>query len=68
MKELREQLREQGYIIQLWHKSDIVSLAKEKEVELNEEQINKIANELENIDANLGINWNTISDLINDHS
>lgn len=64
--EIREYLKNEGYILNFWHRNDIMSKAKEMEVGLTEEQINHIVEKLERVDCNFGINWDTIESYILD--
>lgn len=56
----KEILLQNGYIPYFWHKQDIIDKAIEKEIELSDEQIQEVITYLENIDANVGINWDSI--------
>lgn len=48
-----------------WHKSDILQQAKEEGVELTDEQCKEVADYIEHThDANIGINWEVISEAI----
>lgn len=56
----KEILKKNGYIAYFWHKQDIIDKAIEKEIELSDEQIQEVITYLEKIDANVGINWDSI--------
>lgn len=49
-------LRNAGYIVNLFHKSDILSC----DETLTPDQVDEVASRLEDIDANCGISWDTI--------
>lgn len=53
-------LKKAGYIVHLFHKEDIRSAADEKLV-LTDSEVDEVASLLENVDANVGINWDTIN-------
>ena len=56
----KEILKNNGYIGYFWHKQDIIDKAIEEEIELSDEQIQEVITYLEKIDANVGINWDSI--------
>jgi galactitol-specific phosphotransferase system IIB component len=62
--EIREYLKNEGYIMHFWHKDDIRDKAEGMDIELTEDQIDDIAESLEKVDCNYGINWDTIKDNI----
>jgi len=55
-----------GYVKHFWHTDDIIQVADQNDTELTDEQINDVVSKLEDIDCNIGINWDTISIAIND--
>jgi uncharacterized protein YpuA (DUF1002 family) len=62
--EVKEYLKKEGYVLYFWHKDDIRDKAEEMGIEVTEEQVDDIAEALEETDANFGINWNSIEDEI----
>jgi hypothetical protein len=65
--EARETLSASGVIDVFWSEVDIKHKAKEMGIKLSHEQISNIRNSLQhNHDANFGINWEIISDYINE--
>lgn len=64
--EIEKLLKSEGYILHVWHKNDILSKAKDMGVKLTKSQLDRIATELEHVDCNFGINWDTIEDYISD--
>jgi hypothetical protein len=50
-----------GYIRHFWHIDDIIQQADTEDIELTDEQINDVVSKLEDTDADIGINWDTIS-------
>lgn len=57
-------IRKYGYIRHIWNKSDILLQAKRMDITLTDEQLNKVYNQLEKTDSELGINWDQISIVI----
>lgn len=53
-------LREQGYIINMFHKKDILSNAEDMGIEVDDDQMNDVIKVLEEADANVGISNETI--------
>lgn len=62
----KEVLKAAGYIVYLFHREDILSVAEDKQVELEENEIQEIMNRLVSTDPNFGINWETIQFTIED--
>ncbi len=62
----KEILAKNGYVKHFWHVDDINHQANQDEVELTDDEVNKVIGMLENIDCNEGINWDTISVAINE--
>ena len=63
-------LKDAGYILHFWTKEDIVGLAKDRGIELSNSQVDQVAQYLGNIDANIGINWDSIGcyiDMVLEH-
>jgi hypothetical protein len=50
-----------GYIRHFWHIDDIIQQADTEDIELTDEQINDVVSKLEDIDCNIGVNWDSIS-------
>jgi hypothetical protein len=50
-----------GYIRHFWHIDDIIQQADTEDIELTDEQINDVVSKLEDTDADIGINWDSIS-------
>jgi hypothetical protein len=50
-----------GYIRHFWCKEDIIQQAEVMGIELTEDEINDVMSKLEDTDADIGINWDTIS-------
>jgi hypothetical protein len=55
-----------GYIRHFWHEDDIILKAENMDIELTDDQINDVITKLEDTDANLGVNWDSIEIAIND--
>lgn len=53
-------LKTAGYIINLFHKIDIRDLAEDISATLTDAEVDAVAERLENADANLGVNWESI--------
>ena len=61
VEEAVEALKAHGYVApSLWSLDDIKGKAKEMEFELTDEQVKAVAENLESVDANYGINWESI--------
>lgn len=61
------ELQNRGYIRVLWHKDDILKVAEENDVTLTDDEINMIIEDIEEShDANYGLDWDTINDVMND--
>lgn len=54
-----------GYIRHFWHIDDIIHQADNEDIELTADQINDVVSKLEDIDCNIGVNWDSISIAIN---
>lgn len=55
-------LKEQGYIVELWHTEDIINHAEKWNKNITEEQAKEIAKYVQNnYNKNEGINWQTIT-------
>ena len=52
--------------MQIWHKDDIKETAENYDVEITDEQVDEVAEQLEDIDCNIGINWESILIYIQD--
>lgn len=57
-------LLKNGYIRHLWHIDDIKHQAEVMGIDLSDDQLNDVIIQLEDTDANIGINWDTISIVI----
>jgi hypothetical protein len=66
VEQAKEVLRNNGYIMQFWHKDDIKDTAENHHIEITDDQINEVAEQLEDIDCNIGINWESILIYIQD--
>jgi hypothetical protein len=55
-----------GYIRHFWHEEDVRVQAYNMDIGLTDDQLNDVITKLEDTDANLGINWDTIQIAIND--
>ncbi len=65
--QLIEELQNRGYLRVLWHKDDILRVAEENDVTLTDDEVYDIITDLEqNHDANYGLSWDTINDVMND--
>lgn len=65
VEEARELLRMHGYVVDgLWSKEDIKQQAEEMDIELTPEQVDNIFSKMGKFDAELGINWDFIKNLI----
>lgn len=65
--QLIKELQNRGYIRVLWHRDDILKVAEENDIILNEDEIHFIMEDIEeNHDANYGLNWDDISMKIDD--
>jgi hypothetical protein len=65
--QLIEELQDRGYLRVLWHKDDILRVAEENDVTLTDDEIYFIMSDIEeNHDANHGLSWDTINDVMND--
>lgn len=65
--QLIEELQDRGYLRVLWHKDDILKVAQENDVTLTDDEIHFIMEDIEeNHDANYGLTWDTINDVMND--
>ena len=62
--QLLNELQARRYIRNIWQEDDIVIKAREMNIELTEDQLHNIAQQLERIDGDIGINWDTIEDTI----
>jgi hypothetical protein len=63
--QLIEELQNRGYLRVLWHKDDILKVAEENEVTLTDDEVYDIITDLEqNHDANYGLSWDTINDVL----
>jgi hypothetical protein len=63
--QLIQELQDRGYIRVLWHKDDILKVAEENEVTLTDDEVYDIITDLEqNHDANYGLSWDTINDVL----
>jgi len=65
VKKAKEVLKKNGYLDIYWHKQDIINVAEDNDIELTETQVNKIAENIENLESNYGIDYNTIENEIN---
>jgi uncharacterized protein YpuA (DUF1002 family) len=65
VKKAKEILKKNGYLNIYWHKQDIINVAEDNDIELTETQVNKIAKNIENLESNYGIDYNTIENEIN---
>lgn len=64
---LINELQNRGYLRVLWHREDIVHMAEEMEVTLDDDEIDSVMDDIENKhDANYGVNWDYIKIMIND--
>lgn len=62
---LKDELINRGYIRVFWHKEDVISQAKNLGYELTDEEANDIMYNIEqSFDANIGVNWDVISEHI----
>lgn len=62
---LKEELIDRGYIRVFWHKEDVISQAKNLGYELTDEEASDIMYNIEqSFDANIGVNWDVISEHI----
>lgn len=62
IEKARKTLEDAGYIVILWSDEDVIELAKNKEVELSEDQVKEVMKNIDHYhDANEGINWDVIS-------
>jgi hypothetical protein len=65
--QLIEELQNRGYLRVLWHRDDILKVAQENDIILNEDEIHFIMEDIEeNHDANYGLAWDDISMKIDD--
>lgn len=63
--QLIKELQDRGYLRVLWHRDDILKVAEENDVTLTDDEINDIITDLEqNHDANYGLSWDTINDVL----
>lgn len=60
-----ETMIKHGYIRHFWHEEDIRIQADNMDIELTDDELNHVMTMLEDTDANLGINWDTIQIAIN---
>jgi hypothetical protein len=51
-------------VVSVWHEEDIVQQANEMGVKLTSRQLDDIFSRLNNIDANIGVNWESIDMVI----
>ena len=62
---LKEELINRGYLRVFWHKEDVISQAKNLDYELTDEEASDIMYNIEqSFDANIGVNWDVISEHI----
>jgi len=62
---LKDELINRGYIRVFWQKEDVISQAKNLGYELTDEEANDIMYNIEqSFDANIGVNWDVISEHI----
>jgi len=66
VEQAKEVLRNSGYVMHFWHKNDIKDTAENHDIEITDNQINEVAKQLEDIDCNIGINWESILIYIQD--
>lgn len=66
IEEAKQVLIDNGYIDDFWTVDDIIKQAEDDEVELTEDEIMKVKTKLSKIDANLGMDWDSISMAISD--
>lgn len=59
--EIRQYLKNEGYILHFWHKDDIKAQAENAGINLSEDQIDQIAEDLEQVDCEIGINWDVLT-------
>ena len=60
-----ETMIKHGYIRHFWHEDDVRTQADNMDIELTDDEVNHVMTILEDTDANLGINWDTIQIAIN---
>jgi len=61
-----QHLANNGYVRYFWQYDDIRYQAEVMGIELTEDEINDVMSKLEDTDADIGINWDSISIAIND--
>lgn len=64
IEEAKKILQENGYVIQFWTLSDINGAAKQLGYTLTGAELIRVVDNLENIDCNIGINWDSIHEMI----
>ena len=60
-----ETIIKHGYIRHFWHEDDVRTQADNMDIELTDDEVNHVITFLEDTDANLGINWDSIQIAIN---
>lgn len=65
VEQAKQVLKDNGYIKHFWHENDITSKASEMGITLTDDEMISIVDSLEDIDCNIGINWETIQISIN---
>ncbi len=62
-------LRQAGYILDLWHEEDVQEVAAEDlGRRLTPAEMTNVKESLEEIDANEGLNWDTVAIIVNQHT
>ena len=60
--DLMNALRDRGYALSIWDKTDILHQAEKLDIELSEEEALQVLYDIDNDhDATVGINWDVIS-------
>ena len=64
-EELRQELKEQGYIDVLWHKDDVVAVLEENNHTYTDEDVdNIVADIVKFFNAEVGISWEVIDSFV----
>jgi hypothetical protein len=66
--EIRELLKQKGYILILWHKDDVTMMFEKIGKDYTDEDVSHVIKEIEeHQDASMGMNWDVIESYIDDH-
>lgn len=59
-------LKAAGYVVNLFHETDVRSVAIDRCIRLSNDEFQEVISRLEWMDANIGISWESIDMIIND--